>query len=72
MAGRFSRPLFVAPAIPLWGMLSFLGVTRLTGTPYVVPFVVCMCVLFVALFTYVARQAMRAKRSQVRRQKEMR
>jgi hypothetical protein len=65
MVGRRSKPLLIAPLIPLWGVLAFLGVETLRGTRYVAAFVVVMLLLLATLFTYVANQTLRAKRARL-------
>ena len=52
----------IAPLIPLLGIVGFLGVDRLQNTCYFVPFVVVWCLLFAALFVYIAARTMEARR----------
>lgn len=59
---RRSKPLVVAPLIPLLGITGFFGVDRLQGTRYLTPFVVLWCMLFAALFVYIAAKALEARR----------
>ena len=59
---RRSKPLVIAPLIPLLGVVGFLGVDRLQHTRYVVPFVIVWCLLFVALFIYIAARTLEARR----------
>jgi prepilin signal peptidase PulO-like enzyme (type II secretory pathway) len=59
---RRSKPLVIAPLIPLLGIVGFLGVDRLQNTCYFVPFVVVWCLLFAALFVYIAARTMEARR----------
>ena len=63
MAARRSRPLLVAPLIPLWGVIAFWGTARLRGTEYFLSFLVLMILLFVGLLGYVANQTLRARRA---------
>jgi hypothetical protein len=65
MIARRSKPLLIAPLIPLWGVLAFFGVETLRGTRYVAAFVVVMLLLLATLFTYVANQTLRARRARV-------
>jgi hypothetical protein len=57
-----SRPLMIAPFIPLWGILAFFGAEQFRGTPFWAPFVAVMVLFLLALFGYVANQTLRAKR----------
>lgn len=59
---RRSRPLVIAPLIPLLGIIGFLGVDRWQHTRYFVPFVVVWCMLFAALFIYIAARTFEARR----------
>ena len=67
MTARRSRPLLVAPLVPLWGAVAFLGAEQARGTAFFVPFVIAMTALLAALFGYIARQTLRAKRFRPRR-----
>jgi len=58
-----SKPLTIAPLIPLLGLAGILGINRLHGTPYLVPFVVTWALLLAALFAYVFTKMMEAKRA---------
>jgi prepilin signal peptidase PulO-like enzyme (type II secretory pathway) len=59
---RRSKALVVAPLIPLLGIIGFFGVDRLQHTRYLAPFVVVWCVLFAALFIYIAVRTLEARR----------
>lgn len=59
---RRSKALVVAPVIPLLGIIGFLGVDQLQHTRYLVPFVVVWCMLFAALFIYIAARTLEARR----------
>ena len=59
---RRSKPLVIAPLIPLLGIGGFVGVDRLQHTTYLVPFVIVWCVLFAALFIYIAARTLEARR----------
>ena len=72
MAGRRSKPLFVAPLIPLWGVLAFVGQQQFAGTRYETPFLVLMAVLFAGLFSYVATHVAKARRQRKLERKEVR
>ena len=63
MRTRRSRPLFVAPLIPLLGILGIFGAQQLHGTRYLSAFVVVWCMVLAALFTYVLSQALEARRA---------
>jgi uncharacterized membrane protein YhaH (DUF805 family) len=62
-----SKPLLIAPLIPLWAIVAFFGVEQLHRTKFLSAFVVIMLLLLATLFTYVANQALQAKRSRSRR-----
>ena len=62
MVGSRSRPLMIAPLIPLWGILAFFGAEQLRGTAFWAPFLALMVLLLAALFGYVVNQTLRAKR----------
>jgi hypothetical protein len=63
---RRSKPLVVAPLIPLLGIIGFVGVDRLTHTRFLSVFVVMWIVLFSGLFVYIAAKAMEARRARGR------
>lgn len=60
---RRSKALVTAPLIPLLGIVGFIGVDQLNHTRYLVPFVVAWCMLFVALFIYIASRTLEARRA---------
>ena len=62
MIPRRSKPLVIAPLIPLLGIAGFVGVDQLQHTRYLVPFVVVWCMLFAALFIYIASRVLEARR----------
>jgi prepilin signal peptidase PulO-like enzyme (type II secretory pathway) len=62
MTPRRSKPLVIAPLIPLLGIAGFIGVDRLQHTRYLAPFVVVWCLLFAALFIYIAARTLKARR----------
>jgi prepilin signal peptidase PulO-like enzyme (type II secretory pathway) len=62
MMPRRSKPLVIAPLIPLLGIIGFLGVDRLQHTRYLAPFIAVWCLLFAALFIYIAVRTMEARR----------
>ena len=66
MNGLRSRPLLIAPLIPGWAVLGFFGVERMHGTVYWLPFAVLWSAVGLAFFGYILRQAIAAKRRQVR------
>lgn len=57
-----SKALLIAPLIPLLGIVGFVGVSQLQHTRYLVLFVVVWCMLFAALFIYIAAQTLEARR----------
>lgn len=59
---RRSKALVIAPLIPLLGIIGFIGVDRWQHTRYIVPFVVVWCMLFAALFLYIAARMLEARR----------
>ncbi len=59
---RRSKPLVIAALIPLLGIVGFIGVDRLQHTRYLVAFVVLWCMLFAALFVYIASRTLAARR----------
>jgi len=59
---RRSKPMVVAPFIPLLGIIGIVGVDRLANTPYRTAFVVVWIVLFSGLFIYVASKMLEARR----------
>jgi hypothetical protein len=60
---RRSKPLTIAPLIPLLGLAGIFGIDRLHGTPYLVPFVIIWSLLLAALFAYVLNRMMEARRA---------
>ena len=61
MATLRSKPLLIAPLIPLWGISAFFGVEELRGTRYLPLFITVMLLLLATLFTYVANQVLQAR-----------
>lgn len=59
---RRSKPMVVAPLIPLLGIVGFVGVDRLLHTRYLVAFVVVWSMLFAGLFVYIASRTWQARR----------
>lgn len=59
---RRSKPLVIAPLIPLLGIGGFVGVDQLQHTRYLVPFVVVWCLGFAGLFVYIAARTLEARR----------
>jgi prepilin signal peptidase PulO-like enzyme (type II secretory pathway) len=62
MMPKRSKPLVIAPLIPLLGIIGFIGVDRWQHTRYLVPFVVVWCTVFAALFSYIAVRTLEARR----------
>lgn len=62
MMPKRSKPLVIAPLIPLLGIVGFIGVDHFQHTRYLVPFVVAWCALFAALFSYIAVRTLEARR----------
>lgn len=61
-----SQPLRIAPVIPLLGIAGILGIDQLHGTSWLVPFVIVWGLLLAALFMYVLRKTMEARRARGR------
>ena len=59
---RRSKPLVIAPLIPLLGIAGIFGVDRLHHTRYLAPFVAVWCLLFAALVIYIASRTLEARR----------
>ena len=59
---RRSKPLIIAPLIPLLGIVGVFGVERFHGTRLLPPFVVTWSLLLAALFTYVMNKTLAARR----------
>ena len=59
---RRSKPLVIAPLIPLLGIAGFFGVDQLQHTRYLVPFVVVWVLMFAGLFVYIASRTLEARR----------
>lgn len=64
---RRSRPLLIAPLIPLLGIVGIFGVDQFHGTRFLSAFVVVWCVLFAALFAHVLTRALEARRARRQR-----
>ena len=64
---RRSKPLLVAPLIPLWALLGFYGVKQLDGSRFFIAFVYVWAFLLVALAGYVVRQAIQARKTRLGR-----
>jgi hypothetical protein len=62
MMARRSKAMMVAPLIPLLGIVGFFGVNELQHTRYLAAFVIVWCMLFAALFVYIASRALAARR----------
>lgn len=62
MMPRRSKPLVIAPLIPLLGIVGFVGVDQLQHTRYLIAFVVVWVVLFAGLFVYIASRMLEARR----------
>ena len=63
---RRSKPLMIAPLIPLLGMAGIFGAEQLHGTRWLAAFVIVWCMLLAALFAYVLSKALEARRHRVR------
>ncbi len=64
---RRSRPLLIAPLIPLLGVIGIFGAEELHGSRYLPAFVIVWCALLAALFAFVLNRAMEAKRRRASR-----
>ena len=65
MAKR-SKPLVIAPLVPLLGIIGIFGVDRLAHTRYLTAFVVIWVVVFAGFFVWVASQTLAARRARER------
>ena len=72
MQASRSKPLLIAPLIPLWAVLGFFAVSSLQGGPYLLVFLILWGLLLAVLFGYVLRQVLAARRSQRARRFSMR
>jgi len=63
---RRSKPLAIAPLIPLLGIAGFIGADRFEHTRYLAPFLTIWVLLFAALFVYIASNMLQAKRARRR------
>lgn len=59
---RRVRPALIAPLIPTWGLIAFVGVQQLGGTRWFIPFLAVMAATFLLLFGFVTRQLIAARR----------
>ena len=60
--GRRSKPLLIAPAVPLLGIAGLFGIERFHGTALLPAFVITWLLLMAAFLVYVFRKMMEAKR----------
>lgn len=60
---RRSKPLRIASALPLLGIVGIFGIDRLHGKPYLAGFVIIWALLLAALFVYVFSKMLEAKRA---------
>ena len=58
---RRSKPLMIAPLVPLLGIVGLFGVERFHGTRLLPAFVVTWFLLLAGLFGYVLQQVVRAR-----------
>ena len=65
---RRSKPLLIAPVIPLLGIVGLFGIERFHGTGVLPAFVITWSVLLAALFAYVLNKARAARRLRSKRQ----
>ena len=63
---RRSKPLMIAPLIPLLGILGLFGIERFGGTRLLPAFVVTWVSLMAALFVYVLRNMIEARKLRAR------
>lgn len=59
---RRSRPLLIAPVIPLLGIVGIYGLDQLHGTRYLSVFVIVWCVLLAGLFAFVLTKALDSRK----------
>jgi hypothetical protein len=62
-----SRPLTIAPLIPLLGLAGILGIDRLHHTRFLPAFVIAWGLLFAALSVYVFNKMIEARRARAGR-----
>jgi hypothetical protein len=60
---RRSKPLLIAPLIPLLALIGVLGIEKFHGTRYLADFVVCWCGANGLFVIYVVRKMREAKRT---------
>ena len=60
---RRSKPLMIAPLIPLLGIVGLFGIERFGGSRLLPGFVVAWCLLLAALFAYVLSKLLDARRA---------
>ncbi len=63
---RRSKPLMIAPLIPLLGIIGLFGIERLHGTRLLSGFVITWCLLLAALFAYVLNRMLEARRTRLK------
>jgi hypothetical protein len=61
--GRRSRPMLIAPLIPLLGIVGIFGIDQFHGTRFLSAFVTVWCVLLAGLFSYVLVRVLDARRA---------
>lgn len=57
-----SKPMLIAPLIPLLAILGIFGVDFLFKSRYLVEFIIVWCALLAALTVYIFRQVLAARR----------
>ena len=63
---RRSKPMLIAPLIPFLAILGIFGLDQLHGSRYQTAFVILWCLLMTALFAYILKQAVEARRARPR------
>ncbi len=61
---RRTKPMLIAPLIPMMGFLGILGLDEFHGTRWAHAVIGAWCVVMLGLTVYVVRQMMQARRLQ--------
>ena len=61
---RRSKPMLIAPLIPFVSIMGIFGLQTFHGSRYMPAFVVVWSLVMVALFAYILKQVIMAKRLQ--------
>lgn len=64
--GMRSKPLAIAPLVPLLGIVGIFGIDQLAHTRYLTAFVVVWVIVFAGIFVWVASRTLAARRARGR------